>query len=98
MTALYNPDKANRPAKVGWLCPSCRIGNAASDQLQPFPRRTVARQDAPDSDEHRPAPKVRWSRFVKSVVYTTITNARPPKCKSIARQNRIQSLGEASRS
>jgi hypothetical protein len=39
-----------------------------------------------NSDEHRPAPKVRWSRFVKSVVYTTITNARPPK--SITRQNR----------
>src|SRR3954454_7756299 len=32
-----------------------------------------------NSDGHRPAPKVRWSRFVKSVVYTTITNARPPK-------------------
>jgi len=32
-----------------------------------------------NSDEHRPAPKVTWSKFVKSVVYTIITNARPPK-------------------
>ena len=24
-------------------------------------------------------PKVRWSKFVKSVIYTTITNVRPPK-------------------
>ena len=32
-----------------------------------------------NSDEHRPALKVRWSRFVKSVVYIIITNARPPK-------------------
>src|SRR6476469_8353622 len=31
-----------------------------------------------NSDEHRPAPKVRWSRFVKSVVSITITNAGPP--------------------
>ena len=35
-------------------------------------------KDARNSDEHRPALKVRWSRFVKSVVYTIITNARPP--------------------
>jgi hypothetical protein len=32
-----------------------------------------------NSDEHSRPQKVRWSKFVKSVVYTTITNARPPK-------------------
>jgi hypothetical protein len=31
-----------------------------------------------NSDERRPAPKVRWSKFVKSVDYTITTNVGPP--------------------
>jgi hypothetical protein len=53
--------------------------------LRMFPITTVGVLICPsaktprNSDERRPAPKVRWSKFVKSVVYTTITNASPPK-------------------